>query len=170
VKRLLTAWEQNVGRKIPLLAHAKDRSLRSSIVEQARMFGVAPGEFENCPEPDRFIDEGDIVEIGALKTTVLFVPGHAPGHVALYFERQEIEVTDYQGETRQLSAPVAIVGDVLFSGSVGRTDLPEGNHELLLQSIREKLLPLPDDTLVASGHGPDTTIGRERRTNPFLVG
>ena len=112
------------------------------------MFGVY---FPPSPEPDRFIDHGDTVTVGSTKFQVRHTPGHSPGHVVF--------ITD----------GLALVGDVLFSGSVGRTDLPGGSMNQLLESIREQLFDLPDDTVVYSGHGPETTIGKERRSNPFLV-
>lgn len=105
------------------------------------------------PPPDRHLKEGNIIEIGELKLEVLFTPGHAPGHVCFYLAKHN----------------VVFDGDVLFRGSIGRTDLPGAEHELLLSSIREKLLPLPDDTVVLSGHGIATTIGDERKSNPFLA-
>jgi hydroxyacylglutathione hydrolase len=119
---------------------------------QARMFGIE--EPIEPSAPDFFLKEGQPVEIGDLKFEILHCPGHCPGSVAL-LERRE---------------GVAFVGDVLFTGSVGRTDLPGGNYETLLRSIREKLLPLGDSVQVLPGHGPATSIGRERRTNPFLAG
>ena len=118
---------------------------------QARYFGLDL-EIE-ATQPDFFLEEGEPLVVGDLRFEILLCPGHCPGSVAL-FERQE---------------RVAFVGDVLFAGSVGRTDLPGGSYEQLMCSIREKLLPLGDDVRVLSGHGPLTTIGRERRTNPFLT-
>jgi glyoxylase-like metal-dependent hydrolase (beta-lactamase superfamily II) len=118
---------------------------------QARYFGLDL-EIE-AVTPDFFLEEGEPLAVGDLRFEILLCPGHCPGSVVL-FERRE---------------RVAFVGDVLFAGSVGRTDLPGGSQEALLSSIREKLLPLGDDVRVLSGHGPVTTIGRERRTNPFLT-
>jgi len=120
-------------------------------IPQAKMFGIED-EIESS-RPDFFLEEGRDLEVGDLKFEILHCPGHCPGSVAL-FERQE---------------RVVLVGDVLFAGSVGRTDLPGGDSETLLRSIHEKLLPLGDDVRVLPGHGPATTIGRERRTNPFLT-
>ncbi len=102
--------------------------------------------------PDRWLDDGDEVTIGAFTFAVLHCPGHSAGSVA-FFNAQE---------------RFAIVGDVLFSGSVGRSDLPGGDHATLLRSINEKLLPLGDDVAFIRGHGPTSTIGRERASNPFL--
>jgi glyoxylase-like metal-dependent hydrolase (beta-lactamase superfamily II) len=119
---------------------------------QARMFGL---ETEIEPShPDFFLEEGTPLAIGNLTFEILHCPGHCPGSVVL-FERRE---------------RVAFVGDVLFAGAVGRTDLPGGSTVELLSSIREKLLPLGDDVRVFAGHGPVTTLGAERCTNPFLVG
>src|SRR3974377_2100882 len=102
--------------------------------------------------PDRWLHDGDKVEIGQLTFDVLHCPGHSPGSV-VYFNPAE---------------RLAIVADVLFAGSIGRTDLPGGNHQQLLKSIRDKLLTLGDDVAIISGHGASTTIGRERANTPFL--
>jgi hydroxyacylglutathione hydrolase len=102
--------------------------------------------------PDRWLDDGDEVAIGALAFAVLHCPGHSPGSVAFFNAAERF----------------AIVGDVLFSGSIGRSDLPGGDHAALLRSINDKLLPLGDDVAFICGHGPASTIGRERASNPFL--
>ena len=118
---------------------------------QARYFGL---DFEIEPtKPDFFLEEDQPLDLGELRFEILHCPGHCPGSVVLFERRQR----------------VAFVGDVLFAGSVGRTDLPGGSHEELMRSIREKLLPLGDDVQVLAGHGAVTTIGEERRTNPFLA-
>jgi hydroxyacylglutathione hydrolase len=102
--------------------------------------------------PDRWLEEGDAVEIGALKFGVLHCPGHSPGSIVFFNPAERF----------------AISGDVLFAGSVGRTDLPGGDHATLIKSIKDKLIPLGDDVTFVCGHGPASTIGRERATNPFL--
>jgi hydroxyacylglutathione hydrolase len=102
--------------------------------------------------PDRWLEEGDEVEVGELRFAVRHCPGHSPGSIVFLNAAQRL----------------AIVGDVLFAGSIGRTDLPGGDHRQLLKSISDKLLPLADNVAVVSGHGPATTIGRERASNPFL--
>ena len=130
--------------------HVDDTPLLSNLENQARMFGLG-GAVRNCT-PDRFLTEGETVSFGEHVFEVLHCPGHAPGHV-VFFNR---------------SAKFAHVGDVLFSGSIGRTDLPGGNHDQLLRSIREKLFPLGDEVGFICGHGPGGRIGEERRTNPFL--
>ncbi len=118
---------------------------------QARYFGL---DLDIEPShPDFFLEEGKPLDVGNLRFEVFHCPGHCPGSVAL-MERNE---------------RVAFVGDVLFAGSVGRADLPGGDYETLMRSIREKLLPLGDDVRVFPGHGPVTTIGHERLTNPFLA-
>jgi glyoxylase-like metal-dependent hydrolase (beta-lactamase superfamily II) len=121
-------------------------------VPQAKWFGIED-EIEPS-QPDFFLEEGRPLEVGDLRFEILHCPGHCPGSVALFEPRER----------------VVFVGDVLFAGSIGRTDLPGGDYETLLRSIREKLLPLGDDVRVWPGHGPATTIGRERRSNPFLAG
>jgi glyoxylase-like metal-dependent hydrolase (beta-lactamase superfamily II) len=119
---------------------------------QTRMFGL---DLDIKPaQPDFFLEEGKMLAVGDLKFEILHCPGHCPGSVVLYEPRER----------------VAFVGDVLFAGSVGRTDLPGGDTETLMRSISEKLLPLGDDVRVYSGHGPPTTIGAERQHNPFLAG
>ena len=104
------------------------------------------------PPADNMLAEGDIIEVGQLKFEVLFTPGHAPGHVSFYVREHH----------------VLFDGDVLFQRSIGRTDLPGCHHPTLMKNIREKLVVLPDETAVLSGHGPTTTIGQEKQWNPFL--
>jgi len=130
------------------VCHPDCVELLRNVSMQGQMFGLS---VPDSPEPDRFIQEGDTVKLGASAFQVVEVPGHAPGHIAL------------------IGDGFVIGGDVLFQGSIGRTDLPGGDHAQLMQSIREKLMPLPDETVVYSGHGPPTTIGQERVTNPFIV-
>ena len=103
--------------------------------------------------PDGYLAEGDVIEFGLQKFSVLFVPGHSPGHIAFYNEKEK----------------VVLAGDVLFQNSVGRTDLPGGNHNTLVNSIHKKLFTLPDEVTVYPGHGGETTIGVEKRTNPFCA-
>ena len=133
----------------PLLMHRADLDLVKRLEEQSLYFGFRATP---SPPPDRFLEEGDEVRVGGIRLRVLHTPGHSPGGICL--------VTD----------GTAFVGDTLFAGSIGRTDLPGGSAETLLTSIREKLLTLPDDTVIYPGHGPATTIGHERRHNPFLTG
>jgi glyoxylase-like metal-dependent hydrolase (beta-lactamase superfamily II) len=129
--------------------HKDDLFLLQHVAESARAFGIWNA---SNVTPDRWLEDGDQVQVGELTFEVLHCPGHSPGSVALFNAEQRL----------------AIVGDVLFAGSIGRTDLPGGNHRQLLDSIRDKLLPLGDDVAIISGHGPTSTIGRERATNPFL--
>ena len=131
--------------------HEADRPLLDNLEEQAIRFGLADG-VRNCT-PDRFLAEGETVSFGNHVFEVLHCPGHAPGHV-VYYNR---------------AAKFAHVGDVLFRGSIGRTDLPGGDHAALIRSIKEKLLPLGDEIGFICGHGPGGRFGDERRSNPFLV-
>lgn len=130
--------------------HQADTPLLSGIEKQAEVYGLSG--VRNCT-PDRFVDEGETVSFAGHVFEIFHCPGHAPGHV-VYFNR---------------TARFAHVGDVLFRGSVGRTDLPGGDHEALISSIRNKLLPLGDDISFICGHGPGSNFGEERQTNPYLV-
>ena len=116
----------------------------------AQLYGIP--NVDTSPEPAKFLNEGDVVEFGNSKLDILFIPGHSPGHIVFYNNDQKF----------------VIGGDVLFYGSIGRTDLPGGDHDTLINNIKEKLLPLGDDFQVYSGHGPTTNIGFERENNPFL--
>jgi glyoxylase-like metal-dependent hydrolase (beta-lactamase superfamily II) len=130
--------------------HEADKFLLDNLETQASRYGMA--SVRNCV-PDRFLSEGETVSFGDHLFEVLHCPGHAPGHVVFY----------------NRAAGFAHVGDVLFHGSVGRTDLPGGDHAALMASIKEKLLPLGDDIGFLCGHGPGGRFGEERRGNPFLV-
>lgn len=130
--------------------HKDDARLLASIEDQSKMFGVAGG-MKNCT-PDRWLEEGETLSFAGHDFEVYHTPGHAPGHV-IFFNR---------------AAAFAHLGDVLFAGSIGRTDLPGGDHATLLSSIRDKVLPLGDEVGFLCGHGPGSRIGDERRTNPFL--
>lgn len=130
--------------------HEADRLLLDNLEEQGRRYGIAG--VRNCV-PDRFLQEGETVCFGDHVFEVLHCPGHAPGHVVFY----------------NRAASFAHVGDVLFHGSVGRIDLPGGDHAALMASIKEKLLPLGDEIGFLCGHGPGGRFGEERRSNPFLV-
>jgi glyoxylase-like metal-dependent hydrolase (beta-lactamase superfamily II) len=131
--------------------HEADRLLLDNLETQALRFGLS-GKVRNCV-PDRFLTEGETVSFGRHVFEVFHCPGHAPGHVVFY----------------NRAAKFAHVGDVLFRGSIGRTDLPGGDHAALIASIKEKLLPLGDDIGFLCGHGPGSRFGDERRSNPFLV-
>ena len=128
--------------------HRADLFLLEHLAESGRAYGMSARNMA----PDQWLTEGDQVQVGDLKFDVLHCPGHSPGSVAFVNAAERF----------------AIVGDVLFRGSVGRTDLPGGSHETLIHSIKHKLLPLGDDVAFICGHGPASTIGQERATNPFL--
>lgn len=134
----------------PVFAHPDDAPLGARIDMQAEMFGIRE-KIENVSRTTKLHD-GEIIRIGEGELEVIHVPGHSPGSIALY------DKTD----------GFLISGDALFAGSIGRTDLPGGSYESLINGIKTRLLTLPDDTIVYPGHGPATTIGHERRTNPYL--
>ncbi|UCE32999.1 MAG: MBL fold metallo-hydrolase [Burkholderiales bacterium] len=130
--------------------HEADRFWIEQLESQGRMFGFPPlASFE----PQRWLVDGDRVGFGELELEVLHCPGHTPGHV-VFFHRP---------------SRLAVVGDVLFQGSIGRTHIPRGDHETLLASIRHKLWPLGDDVTFVPGHGPTSTFGQERHSNPFVA-
>ncbi|HIJ57416.1 MAG TPA: MBL fold metallo-hydrolase [Deltaproteobacteria bacterium] len=131
-----------------ILIHPLDAPMLSNLSASAVAWGLFA---EDSPEPDRAIEEDDTVVIGTITLKVIHTPGHTPGGISLYTDG------------------VLFVGDTLFSGSIGRTDFPGGDYDTLIDSIQKKLFPLGDDVRVLSGHGPETTIGRERykRNNPF---
>src|SRR3712207_5156213 len=135
----------------PVLMHAEAEPMLQQLPTQAMMMGL---RFGKVPAVDRQIEDKEALEVGGLRLRALYTPGHAPGHLAFYVE----------GEGLVFS------GDALFAGSVGRTDLFGGDMDLLLRSINERLMTLPDETRVCPGHGPQTTIGEERARNPFLAG
>lgn len=135
--------------QIELYIHQKDEEVLKANVAVSQLYGIQP----YVPsEPDHFLEEGDVLTFGQSELDILFVPGHAPGHIALVSQAQKF----------------VIGGDVLFRQSIGRYDLPGSNYEDLMHSIRQKLLTLPDDFTVYCGHGPETTIGHEKKFNPFL--
>jgi glyoxylase-like metal-dependent hydrolase (beta-lactamase superfamily II) len=134
----------------PIYIHPEAIQMLSQANMSAAFFGLS---IPAPPPPDMMLAEGEIIQVGELSLKVLYTPGHAPGHVCFYLEAHQ----------------VLFDGDVLFQGSIGRTDLPGSDYPTLLQSITDKLLTLPDETHVLSGHGPATTIGQERWGNPFLV-
>jgi glyoxylase-like metal-dependent hydrolase (beta-lactamase superfamily II) len=130
--------------------HEAERPLLAGLADQGKAYGMLSAR---PVTPDRWLAEGDEVTVAGHTFEVLHCPGHSPGSVVLVNRPQRF----------------ALVGDVLFQGSIGRTDLPMGNHEALLEAIRTKLLPLGDEFAFICGHGPMSTIGHERQTNPFLV-
>ncbi|MPM33739.1 Hydroxyacylglutathione hydrolase [bioreactor metagenome] len=134
-----------------LLVHRDDIVLLENLSQQLQLFGFNTN-VDYRPEIGGFLAENDVVSFGEQQLKVLHVPGHSPGSIVFYNEKEKL----------------ALVGDVLFNGSIGRTDLLEGSFEQLTEGIRTKLFTFPDDTEVYPGHGPKTTIGQERRYNPFV--
>ncbi len=133
----------------PVYLHSLDRGLYGAAAIQAHSFGL---DIETPPDPDGELREGQSLAVGTATLEVRHTPGHSPGHVCL------------------VGDGFAIVGDCVFAGSIGRTDLPGGDYRTLIESIEQKLLTLPDEAILYCGHGPATTVGRERNTNPFLTG
>jgi glyoxylase-like metal-dependent hydrolase (beta-lactamase superfamily II) len=134
---------------IPFALHPLEGPVLANARGSAMMFGLS---LESVPQPTQILKEGQMLQLGNDVLEVRLAPGHSPGSVVFYHK---------EGDW-------AIGGDVLFAGSIGRTDLPGGNHEQLLKSIREQMFTLPDETVVYPGHGPETTIDEEKRSNPFL--
>lgn len=135
---------------IPIIGPQREEQFWLDLLpQQAELFGFPPTV---AFTPDQWLEDGDRVEVGSIRFDVLHCPGHTPGHVVFF----------------QPQARVAFVGDVLFKGSIGRTDFPRGNHAALLAAIREKLFPLGDDVRFVPGHGAMSTFGHERRDNPFV--
>lgn len=136
--------------KVKLYIHQKDEVVLRAVSSYASNYGF----YQYQPaEPDAYLEEGKTITFGNQMLGIIFVPGHSPGHVAFYHAGEKI----------------VIGGDVLFNNSIGRTDLPGGNFETLITSIHQKLFTLPDDVTVFPGHGPETTIGYEKQTNPFCA-
>ena len=144
-----------------ILLHEEEMYLYEKLPQQPLFMGIQPHqmrelglEYDPAPQPTRFLNDGEIYDVGNLKFLIRHVPGHTLGHIVLAEQTEKAVFT----------------GDCLFSGTVGRTDLPGGDHEQLISSITERVLTLGDDFTVYCGHGPETTIGRERASNPFLTG
>lgn len=136
--------------KIPFYTHAEEAFLIDSAVSHGDLFGVP---VEPIDGPDYYLDEGDKISFGNSELELFHVPGHSPGSLVIHHPGQKF----------------ILAGDVLFYGSIGRTDLPKGSYEQLITNIKTKLLVLPEDTIVYSGHGPETNISFEKRSNPFLM-
>ncbi len=138
---------------VPILGpHREDAFLAGAMQQQAAMFG---GGWEvHDFTPDQWLEQGEELQLGNLRFEVRHCPGHTPGHVVFYCVAEKI----------------VFVGDVLFKGSIGRTDFPRGDYDTLIRSIQAQLMSLPDDVTIVPGHGPTSTIGDERRSNPFLGG
>lgn len=134
---------------LTLQLHAKEKMLLDYAPTSGLMYNMP---FDNYTGDYLFLKEGDLIKLGEDELAVIEAPGHSPGHICFYCAKQNFIIS----------------GDVLFNRSIGRTDLPGGDHDALIKNIKEKLLILPDETVVYSGHGPETTIGEEKKYNPFL--
>ncbi|HEU4365309.1 MAG TPA: MBL fold metallo-hydrolase [Candidatus Krumholzibacteria bacterium] len=136
---------------VPVFMHRDEEPAYQAVGQQALMFGLP---MPRTVPIQHWLVEGDTIRVGKLRGEVMLMPGHSPGHVIVVFPDE--------------TPPRAIVGDVLFQGSIGRTDLPGGDHATMMRTL-ERFLAMADDTVVHCGHGPDTTIGEEKRWNPFLA-
>jgi glyoxylase-like metal-dependent hydrolase (beta-lactamase superfamily II) len=137
-----------------LIAHSADAEFRAQVTEICRMFGVAPGDMQACPEPDHPVCGGETLILGDCEFKALYTPGHARSHLCFSCE----------------NAGIVFTGDLLFAGSVGRTDLPGGSHKLLMKSIKDEILTLAPGTRIFPGHGPSSTVASEMASNPYLNG
>ena len=131
-----------------LVIHRADAPM---ILDQGSSGSLWGMEVEDSPPPDLYVEERDVITFGDISLQVLYTPGHSPGGISL------------------LSNKMVFVGDTLFAGSIGRTDLPGGDYETLIRNVKEKIFPLGDDVVIYPGHGPKTTVGREKRSNPFFA-
>jgi hydroxyacylglutathione hydrolase len=145
----------------PLLIHRADAA---GLATAEGTGGAQFGFDHTAPEPDRTLEDGDVVESGELRLTVLHTPGHTPGGICLFADAAALAAAG----AATGSPPHVFTGDTLFAGSVGRSDFAGGDGRALATAIARKLAPLPAETIVHPGHGPDTTIGRERKVNPFF--
>ena len=143
------AMKLKVATGAPILMNQKDEALLKMLDMQATWIGMKP---PGAVQVDEAVGEGRILKVGNLSSTVIHTPGHTEGSICLYFPEQK----------------TLIAGDTLFAGSIGRTDLPGGSYEKIIRSLHNQLMQLPDETQVVPGHGPATSIGEERETNPFL--
>ncbi|HMO01931.1 MAG TPA: MBL fold metallo-hydrolase [Oligoflexia bacterium] len=139
--------------KLEILGHPEERFFREKLAEIGTLYGLRE-LLETCPEPTRYLVGGEKLEFAGYTFEVSHAPGHSPGHLAFYCKQENLLIS----------------GDLVFAGSVGRTDLPGGDHKQLMDSIKKVVLNLPDDTKILSGHGEQTTVGKERASNPFLNG
>ena len=135
---------------IPVTAFNSESDMPAMAERSAELYGIP---YKSSPKPTHFLAEGDTIDFGSSQLKVLFVPGHSPDHIVLVCEAEDF----------------MIGGDVLFKGSIGRTDLPGGNHHDLIDNIESKIFTLKESIKVFSGHGPETTIGVEKNTNPFFT-
>ena len=136
---------------LELYIHKEDLPVLENVKDISGFFGFE--NYERSPSPKHFLAQGDTLNFGDSSFDILFTPGHAPGHICLLSKKEGF----------------IIAGDVLFNGSIGRTDLPGGDYDTLIESIKTKLLPLDENTIVYCGHGPSTSIGKEKMSNPFLT-
>ena len=147
---------QGIKREFPaavLVAHRSEQQFRSRVEEFAEYYGVMPGIMKNCPEPEKYAEGGEVLSFSRYHVKVLHTPGHSPGHLCYYSAEGQL----------------LLAGDTVFAGTIGRTDLPGGDYAAIMKSIRTEILPLGATTRLLSGHGPDSTLGAELKSNPYLI-
>jgi len=164
--RLIQLAKFNIS--APLYYHSNEQPIAANIETLSNLYGLS-GLYHNAPKATKWIDSMPSLHFGTIMFSILETPGHSPGHICLFTTPTQTHLTGQFSEPCHPNQPILIGGDTLFQGSIGRTDLPLANHDQLITSIHSKLLTLPDDTIVLSGHGPNTTIGQEKQTNPFLI-
>jgi hydroxyacylglutathione hydrolase len=140
-------------KQVDLYGHEIEKVFRQNVTMAATMYGLTNRGLENCPEPTHFLKGGETIQILGQEVEIFFTPGHSPGSVSYWFKNKNWLFS----------------GDVLFKGSIGRTDVPAGDHQALMQSIRSLIKQLPAEAHIFCGHGPDSLLGQEAETNPFLI-
>lgn len=166
---LLKLCEQQGRPKPALMYHGDDSGMASWIEPYAQMVGLPSGCYFNVPEADQYLEDGQRFTVGGYSAVLSHCPGHSPGHLVAYFDAIDCEFFGKYAENPGVYN-VLIGGDTLFKGSIGRTDLPGGNHQQLLDKIKQIHYACPDDTVVLTGHGSNTTVGHEKQRNPFVRG
>lgn len=164
VKQLLNKLHKR-NQSPKLYYHSKDQLLADHIQDTATRYGLSG--YDNIPKTATYIDDLQTIPIGSVEAEIRFTPGHAPGHIVLFFNAGPHYIED-RHTSNETNSPILIAGDTLFRQSIGRTDLPFGNSDQLRESIQTQLFTLPDNTIVLPGHGPNTTIGFEKLHNPFF--
>ena len=165
VQDLINQLTKYQNKPVELSYHPNEIPIAKSIEQYSLQMGLPEGSFKNVPDQTKVLSMDEPFKIGELKFNLAFVPGHAPGHISLYADNYKWQ---HQNNTIN-NHPILIGGDVLFNGSIGRTDLPLANHQTLIDSIQTIFYKYPNETEVFTGHGPNTFIGYEKKNNPFVT-
>lgn len=151
---------------ISVYAHKEGKFMRESIRMLAAHYGL--NGFENAPEPTHYLEDGDLVTLLGYQFEVSFTPGHSPDHLVFFLEQGPVKNLSTDLDSEETTDPILLAGDCVFKNSIGRTDLPGGDYNQLINSINSKILTLPENTRILSGHGPNTNLGTEKKNNQFL--